>query len=64
MMKTKIRDLESFVEKAEEKFVPANLFEATIAPLREDIHEIKNDLKSLVNRILEIEPRGNDEENH
>jgi hypothetical protein len=48
IMKTKVDRLERELEKSERKFVTVDLFDATINPLREDIHEMQRDVKKIL----------------
>lgn len=48
IMKTKVERLEREIEKSERKFVTVDLFDATINPLRQDIHEMQRDVKKIL----------------
>lgn len=51
IMKHKVDRLEKDMLAAERKYVSNELFSATIQPLKEDLHEMKQDLKEVLKTI-------------
>lgn len=48
ILKAKVERLEHDLDEASKKFVSNDLFQATILHLKEDLHEIKNDVRELL----------------
>lgn len=51
IMSAKVDRLERELEKIEGKFVPNDLFHATINPIREDLHEMQRDIKKILSAV-------------
>lgn len=58
-LKTKVETLEkvvdSLIKKMDCDFVPLDLFNATVNPIKEDLQEMKTDVKQILNQVTRIE---------
>lgn len=58
-LKAKIDRLEKEVDKAKDEFVAVDLFNATIDPIRNDLHEMQKDIKKILVAVSKSNPQNN-----